>query len=52
MKKIMYIPGRGKRSSSLNHIATKCGRCDGYVGEIGGDKPKQEYEIRPQAKKR
>ena len=48
MKQVLYVPGKGKRRNTLSHIATKCGKCDGYVGEIGGQNPKEDYVIRPE----
>ncbi len=50
MKKVKYVPGRRRSDNTLNHIATKCGTCDRYVGEIGGSKPKIEYIIHPKPK--
>jgi hypothetical protein len=50
MKQLKYVPGRKSSKNILNHVATKCGRCDGYVGDIGGQKPKKDYVVLPKAK--
>ncbi len=36
MEQILYIPGRGRGSNTLHHIATKCGHCDDNNGGTGG----------------
>ncbi len=51
MKKTKFVPGRRASQSRLGHIATKCGKCDRNVGEIGGRNPRQEYVVQPAPKK-